>query len=37
MVIENLLDSADVVARAPKDGARAQKQRTMKVGFSYKF
>ena len=37
MVIENLLDSADVVARAPKDGARAQKPRTMKVGFSYKF
>ena len=37
MVIENLLDSADIVARAPKDGARAQKPRTMKVGFSYKF
>ena len=37
MIIENLLDSADVVARAPKDGARAQKPRTMKFGFSYRF
>jgi len=37
MIVENLLDSADVVARAPKDGARAQKPRTMKIGFSYKF
>jgi Fe(3+) dicitrate transport protein len=37
LIVENLLDSADVVARAPKDGARAQKPRTMKVGFSYKF
>lgn len=37
IIVENLLDSADVVARAPKDGARAQKPRTMKIGFSYKF
>ena len=37
MIVENLLDSTDVVARAPKDGARAQKPRTMKIGFSYKF
>ena len=37
MIIENLLDSVDVVARAPKDGARAQKPRTMKFGFSYRF
>ena len=37
MIIENLLDSVDVVARAPKDGARAQKPRTVKFGFSYRF
>ena len=37
MVMENVLDSEDIVARAPKDGARSQKPATMKVGFAYKF
>jgi len=37
LVVENVLDSEDIVARAPKDGARSQKPRTMKVGFSYNF
>jgi Fe(3+) dicitrate transport protein len=36
-VIENMLDNEDVVARAPKDGIRSQKPRTMKVGFSLNF
>ena len=35
--VENLLDDEDVVARAPKDGARSQKPRTMKVGFALNF
>ena len=37
IVMENVLDSEDVVARAPKDGIRTQKPATIKVGFSYKF
>jgi len=38
LVIENVLDSEDdVVARAPKDGARGLKPSTMKLGFSYNF
>ena len=37
MIMENVLDSEDIVARAPKDGARSQKPATMKVGFSYEF
>ena len=37
MVMENVLDSEDIVARAPKDGARSQKPQTFKIGFSYKF
>ena len=37
VVIENMLDNEDVVARAPKDGIRSQKPRTMKVGFSLNF
>ena len=37
LVVENVLDSEDIVARAPKDGARSQKPRTMKVGISYNF
>ena len=36
-VIENVTDREDLVARAPKDGARSQKPRTMKLGFSYNF
>jgi len=35
-VMENILDHEDIVARAPKDGARSQKPRTLKVGFTYK-
>ena len=37
MIMENVLDSEDIVARAPKDGARSQKPATIKVGFSYEF
>ncbi len=38
LVIENVLDSEDdVVARAPKDGARGLKPSTTKLGFSYNF
>ena len=37
VVIENMLDNEEVVARAPKDGIRSQKPRTMKVGFSLNF
>ena len=36
-VIENVTDREDLVARAPKDGARSQKPRTMKLGFTYNF
>ncbi len=36
LIMENLLDHEDIVARAPKDGARSQKPRTLKIGFTYK-
>jgi Fe(3+) dicitrate transport protein len=36
-VIENVSNHADIVARAPKNGARSQKPRSFKVGFTYKF
>ena len=36
-VLENVVDNEDVATRAPKDGARSQKPKTFKVGFSYKF
>ena len=36
LIMENLLDHEDIVARAPKDGARSQKPRTIKIGFTYK-
>ena len=36
-IIENVSDDADIISRAPSDGARSQKPRTIKVGFSYKF
>ena len=36
LIIENLLDHEDIVARAPKDGARSQKPRTLKIGFTFK-
>jgi Fe(3+) dicitrate transport protein len=35
--VENVFDSEDVVARAPKNGARAQKPLTAMVGVSYSF
>ena len=37
LILENTLDSEDLISRAPSDGARSQKPRTMKVGFSYDF
>jgi Fe(3+) dicitrate transport protein len=37
VVVENVSDDADIISRAPSDGARSQKPRTIKVGFSYKF
>jgi Fe(3+) dicitrate transport protein len=37
MIIENITDDADIISRAPSEGARSQKPRTIKVGFSYKF
>ena len=36
-IIENVSDDADIISRAPSEGARSQKPRTFKVGFSYKF
>ena len=36
LIMENLLDHEDIVARAPKDGARSQKPRTLKIGFTFK-
>ena len=36
MVIENITDDANIISRAPSEGARSQKPRTMKFGFSYK-
>ena len=36
-IIENVSDDADIISRAPSEGARSQKPRTIKVGFSYKF
>ena len=37
VIIENILDDANIISRAPSEGARSQKPRTMKVGFAYKF
>ena len=36
-IIENVSDDADIISRAPSEGARSQKPRTIKVGFTYKF
>ena len=36
MVVENISDEEDIVARAPKNGARAQKPRSMTVGIRYR-
>ena len=37
VIVENVADDADIISRAPSEGARSQKPRTIKVGFSYKF
>ena len=37
LIVENLTDDEDIISRAPSEGARSQKPRTLKVGFSYKF
>ena len=37
VIVENITDDADIISRAPSEGARSQKPRTIKVGFSYKF
>jgi Fe(3+) dicitrate transport protein len=36
MVVENISDETDIVARAPKNGARAQKPRSFTVGIRYR-
>ena len=36
VVVENITDETDVVARAPKNGARAQKPRSFTVGVRYR-
>jgi Fe(3+) dicitrate transport protein len=36
MIVENLTDETDVVARAPKNGAKAQKPRSFTVGVRYR-
>jgi hypothetical protein len=36
MVVENISDETDIVARAPKNGARAQKPRSFTVGVRYR-
>jgi hypothetical protein len=35
-VVSNLTDKTDVVARAPKNGARAQKPRSFTLGVRYR-
>ena len=37
VIVENVTDDADIISRAPSEGARSQKPRTIKVGISYKF
>ena len=37
LILENVTDNEDLISRAPSEGARSQKPRTMKVGFSYDF
>ena len=36
-VIENIMNNEDIASRAPKNGARSQKPKTFKIGFSYNF
>ena len=37
VIVENVLDGADIISRAPSEGARSQKPQTTKIGFTYKF
>ena len=37
MIVENITDHENIISRAPSEGARSQKPRTMKVGLSYQF
>ena len=37
LIIENTTNQEDLISRAPSEGARSQKPRTRKVGFSYNF
>jgi hypothetical protein len=37
LIVENVLDGADIISRAPSEGARSQKPQTTKIGFTYKF
>ena len=37
LILENTFDKTDLISRAPSEGARSQKPRTMKIGFSYNF
>ena len=37
MIVENITDDENIISRAPSEGARSQKPRTMKVGLSYQF
>ena len=37
IILENITDDENIISRAPSEGARSQKPRTMKIGFSYKF
>ena len=36
MVVSNVTDETDVIARAPKNGARAQMPRSILVGIRYR-
>jgi len=36
-VVENINDDVDIVSRAPKNGARSQKPKSIKVGFTFNF
>ena len=37
VILENTSDRTDLISRAPSEGARSQKPRTMKLGFTYNF
>ena len=35
-IVENMFDSEDIVARAPKNGIRTQRPRSFMIGLRYK-